>query len=309
MENYREFKWLTENYIDRKLSMAACGQLAGVNAMVIHYWLKKNGIRTRTVAAHMKGQSNPFRGRKVAASTRSKISASLTGKKRSQESIEKQRKSISGAKNVNFGKPRRHGKTLWLELPCGDVFAVRSRWEAFFADHLTGKGYSWLYEPATFTLRDGSAYTPDFLSEGVYYEIKGYMTEEDRRKIDGFRMEFPNLQLQVLGLPEMESLGFRNRSALTLSHLKVVSGRYSTCPLCSKVFLAPSAKSKFCSKKCNARKPKKAPVALECPVCGKTVKLAPSQAASRKTCSAKCGRIFGATKRSGEHHWSAIQGR
>lgn len=308
MSKHTKAEWLRTHYVDRKLSMKECGRVAGVSAMVVHYWLKKHGIPTRDVGAHMRGDENPFLGRPVPNATREKISASLTGKKRTPESIAKQRAAVSGAKNVNFGKPRRHGKTLWLEVPGGGVIAVRSRWEAFFADRLTGQGAKWVYEPETFNLSDGSAYTPDFLSDGVYYEIKGYLSEIDKAKIEGFRAAFPNLTLQVLGLAEMLQLGFRDGTGLVLNHLKIVSGRYATCALCSQRFLAASAGAKYCSKRCNARKPKKKPVAASCPMCDKTVYLPPSKARSQRTCSIVCGRLLGARKRSGAGHWSARNG-
>ena len=109
-------------------------------------------------------------------------------RRRSNEAIERQRAAVSGPRNYNFGKPRTHGKTLWLKLPDETVVAMRSRWEAFFADKMTQDGVAWEYEPETFILLDGSAYTPDFLvqtPDGTLeiHETKGWMREDANVKL------------------------------------------------------------------------------------------------------------------------------
>lgn len=224
------------------------------------------------------------------------------GHRRSQAAIEKQRAAVSGPKNYNFGKPRVHGKTVWLKLPNDTVVAMRSRWEAFFADKLTQDGKDWAYEPQTFVLPSGRAYTPDFLVAGTYYELKGYMTPENQAKIDQFRIAFPDKPLVVIRLADMLQLGFHPKCALTLHTLQVVQGRECTCKTCGKCFLAPRKTSEYCSRTCGGRKPqKKTKFPVTCVICGETVMVFPS--AVWKTCSRKCAVILSGRTRSGDAHW------
>lgn len=224
--------------------------------------------------------------------------------KRSKEAIDKQRLAISGHRNCNFGKPRLHGKNLWLRLPTGEVVHMRSRWEAFFADYLTGAGIAWAYEPQTFILSDGSAYTPDFIAGGIYFEIKGYMTAENQRKIDLFRGANGSPSLLVIGLREMNQLGFPTKRPLVLAALTVVSGRETTCANCGKKFLARQKTSCFCSRTCVGRRNRKNQKAtMTCAVCGRTLKVYPSVAKRSKACSKKCSFVLSGASRSGSNHW------
>lgn len=51
---------------------------------------------------------------------------------------------------------------------------VRSRWEAvFIKDFLELTNLNWQYEPRKFILENGQTYTPDFLVEDFFVEIKG----------------------------------------------------------------------------------------------------------------------------------------
>ena len=70
-------------------------------------------------------------------------------------------------------------------------FYVRSTWEANFARILKFEKKHFEYENETFLLSNGKTYTPDFKVDEVFYEIKGYMTETARDKIDLFRKEYP----------------------------------------------------------------------------------------------------------------------
>jgi hypothetical protein len=51
---------------------------------------------------------------------------------------------------------------------------VRSSWEANFARLLIYLKKSYAYEPKTFNVGNDMYYTPDFLSNNIYYEIKGH---------------------------------------------------------------------------------------------------------------------------------------
>lgn len=73
-------------------------------------------------------------------------------------------------------------------------YRFRSRSEARWAVFFDACGVDWEYEPEGYQLDDGTCYLPDFLLHGVqgrspsdlYVEVKGNLTEEDRRKIELF---------------------------------------------------------------------------------------------------------------------------
>jgi hypothetical protein len=309
MENYKDKAWLEANYVDRRLSCRRCADLAGVTAMVIHHWLRVHEIPTRPVGSHMKGEANPRLGTCVPEATRRKIARSLTGHKRSRESVRKQAEKMRGPLSASYGKPRRHGKTLWIKPSGRDAFAVRSRWEAIFADWLESQGKTWAYEPETFILDDGSAYTPDFLCEGVYYEIKGYMTTADQSKIEGFRRTFPGLELRVIGREEMSAIGLGPGRVIRLRSLAIVDGRKRDCPTCKTTFLPPEKDTVYCSRRCAAAKPKKPKAEIRCTVCKKVILVPPSKAATQKTCSKACGYVLSGKKTAGPKHWTARKRR
>lgn len=75
---------------------------------------------------------------------------------------------------------------------------VRSNWEANFARILLYEGRSYEYEPVTFDLGDSISYTPDFIVDNVYYEIKGYMSDLSLRKILLFNERFKDLSLVII---------------------------------------------------------------------------------------------------------------
>lgn len=73
----------------------------------------------------------------------------------------------------------------------------RSNWEANFARIMNYLGKAWIYEPETFKIPRGS-YTPDFLVDDVYYEIKGRMNEIGQEKIDQFKSTYTDKKLIVI---------------------------------------------------------------------------------------------------------------
>jgi hypothetical protein len=302
---YKDRDWLIERYINQGLSVQACADLSGcgVTGTCVHHWLKVHGIPIRPKNHHMKGDNNPRLGKPLPPEVRAKIAAALVGHKRSAESIRKQKEKIGGPKSVNFGKPRRHGKTLWLAFPGQEPFAVRSRWEALFADRLTVEGKEWFYEPETFLLADGSAYTPDFLCEGVYYEVKGYMTPGDQAKVDGFREKYPHLPLVVIAKPEMDAIGLSARKVLHLERLSVVSGRVRTCPACGQQFIPPVKRAMYCGVKCAATKSIKPKHVIRCVICGDPREVRPSDVDRLKTCSRPCARALAVKNRRERGPW------
>jgi len=82
----------------------------------------------------------------------------------------------------------------------------RSRLEARWAVFFDALNIRWKYEPEGYVLNDGTSYLPDFYlenvgghigknnGEGIFVEIKGNLTDYDKKKINGF--EYP---IVVLG--------------------------------------------------------------------------------------------------------------
>lgn len=98
------------------------------------------------------------------------------------------------------------GKYFWEKIskkmvwkPChgvikGQKMFFRSRWELVFAiDFLEKSNLKWEYEPKSFTLSDGSKYTPDFYIEddGVWVEVKGYDKSGSSKRFFAFREQYP----------------------------------------------------------------------------------------------------------------------
>ncbi len=82
----------------------------------------------------------------------------------------------------------------------------RSRWEANFARVLNHQGKKWSYESDTFLLDPTSSYTPDFLSEGTYYELKGRWYEGHREKVVKFQEQHPDLLFVIIEEREYREL-------------------------------------------------------------------------------------------------------
>jgi hypothetical protein len=295
MKNYQSKAWLIEHYIHKGLSCQDCARASGypITGGAIYYWLKKHGIRTRDIGEHMKGPNNPFLGKKLNEETRAKISRALTGKRRSLESRRKQSKTVKGKNNHRFGKPRTHGKGTWVQTPDGKLYYMRSSWEILYAEWLCRQGKQWVYEPHTFILNDGSAYTPDFLVDGIYYEVKGFIHERARSKIALFRKTHPDVELIVLLKEDLARLGIPiDTRNIVLAHLRILDGRIRTCPTCKQDFVASRKSSRFCSKSCSSRRPKKGQSFIECKVCHRRVKVYPHQERTRKVCSRKCALVI-----------------
>jgi hypothetical protein len=75
---------------------------------------------------------------------------------------------------------------------------VRSNWEANFARILIFQRKEYEYEKYSFELENGQSYTPDFLVDGIFVEVKGFLTEQSRSKIEMFRKEYPNIEFMII---------------------------------------------------------------------------------------------------------------
>lgn len=77
-------------------------------------------------------------------------------------------------------------------------YRFRSRLEARWAVAFDAMGIEWQYEPEGYVLDDGTKYLPDFKLmnvrhrslldqfEPIFVEVKGYLTPEDKHKVDEF---------------------------------------------------------------------------------------------------------------------------
>jgi hypothetical protein len=83
---------------------------------------------------------------------------------------------------------------------------VRSNWEANFARILKLQGRTYEYEPRSFELSEGRTYTPDFLVDCVFYEVKGYWTELAKQKLESFMNQYPDVKVQIIDGPEYDKL-------------------------------------------------------------------------------------------------------
>jgi hypothetical protein len=97
-----------------------------------------------------------------------------------------------GEKNINFGKVwggKGRGTRVNGVDSHGTAVVFRSTWESKFAEFLTKAGFTWTYEPKTFRCGLLGTYTPDFYvaSWGCYVEVKGWLTEKAKAKIEWFR--------------------------------------------------------------------------------------------------------------------------
>lgn len=107
--------------------------------------------------------------------------------------IAKASASISGENNTNFGKVwggKGHGTRSYGTDSYGNSVCFRSSWEDKFASFLTKSGFKWRYEPETFRCGKLGTYTPDFYvdSWGCFVEVKGWLTDKAKAKIDWFRI-------------------------------------------------------------------------------------------------------------------------
>jgi len=77
---------------------------------------------------------------------------------------------------------------------------VRSSWEANICRLLKFFGKEYKYEPQIFELTDILRYKPDIFipKNNLYFEIKGYMTNEAKRKVHLFKEKYPELKLVVI---------------------------------------------------------------------------------------------------------------
>lgn len=92
----------------------------------------------------------------------------------------------------------------------------RSNWEANFARVLNLQGRSWEYESRSFQLAESLSYTPDFLCDGVFYEVKGRMDEKSKRQLDLMKERYPDVIIEVIDGDKYADLRVRYKTHIPL---------------------------------------------------------------------------------------------
>lgn len=198
---------------------------------------KALGISSTTVLTYMKKYGIPRRS----------SGESLRGKTKSVEHRQKLSESKKGNKNPNFGKKRNaHGIRCWYTCPDGQVVSMRSKWEVWYAEWLKNNNIAYQYEPVTFILPDGSAYTPDFylVAEDKFVEVKGWLTPKHSNKISAFRSAYPDKNFLLADRHYLESLGIDLRREWINTKPKF------PCELCKAEYHRSYPSQRFCSVKC-----------------------------------------------------------
>lgn len=218
---------LEELYHGQRLSREDVGKLLGVGATTVLTYMKKFGIQRRANGEAIKGVPK-------------------TNEQKKKQSI-----AMRGPNHHNFGKKcNSSGKRCWYILPGGRVVSMRSRWEVWYAEYLREKGVPFDYEPTTFTLRNGRAYTPDFLvmeDNGIgryFVEVKGWMTPEHKNRLEAFYKEYPQEKLVIADRKYLQQLGINLRKNW------ISEKPLFECELCHLQYHRSYPQQKFCSVKC-----------------------------------------------------------
>ncbi len=136
-------------------------------------------------------------------------------RKISEKQKGKPRLSITGKKHPFYGKPRSHGRGFWYLTQDGYQW-MRSTWEGKFADKLTEDGKEWKYEPQYFEItytyegkeKEGT-YTPDFLVDGEWFEVKSWWAFDAYEKFMAFKEQYPEEKINLIMGDEMEAMGLK----------------------------------------------------------------------------------------------------
>jgi hypothetical protein len=89
------------------------------------------------------------------------------------------------------------------------IIKMRSTWEVKFAYWLDVNNKVWEYEKHTFTLPSGYTYTPDFYSDGVFYEVKGFFYKKSLEKFTIFIENNPDKKIILVDKLYLKSLGVK----------------------------------------------------------------------------------------------------
>ena len=166
-------------------------------------------------------------GEKISRSLAGKTNIDKFGPERAEEIRLRMSEAMRGEKNHMFGRRPPHRKGGFRQ-DLGHY--VRSNWEADFARVLIHNGLAYDYEPETFpvTLPDGRStnYTPDFFvpSENTYYEIKGWLHDGDRLKMEEFQKQYPAIKLVIISTTKFAEFALKYRTLVAWECPRIPSG-------------------------------------------------------------------------------------
>lgn len=185
--------------------------------------ISESGKKVWEDSEYRNKMSEVHKGHVVTEETKEKIRKSNTGLKRpyvssynknrekvkgwhhTEESKQKISSSIKGKNNGMYGKVPTYSKFTIYEN--GElVIKMRSTWEVLFAKYLDSLNAKWKYESINFELAELGTYTPDFESDGILYEIKGYLHAHSKAKIEKFREMYPERNLVLIDKAKMIEL-------------------------------------------------------------------------------------------------------
>lgn len=232
---------LEELYINQQLSYREISEKLNCSVSVVRRNILDTDIQPRP--------SYNSLGKSCSLQTAKKISEALKGKPKSECHKRKLSESKLGDKNFNFGKKCNHPKRYWYCCPDGKWVSMRSNWEVAYAEFLCSQKIKWQYEPKTFILSNGSAYTPDFflLKTEEYIEVKGWLRPKYAKKIDMFYNDYPECKLILANKKYLEELGIDLKAKFKSTRPKF------DCEFCESKFFRMHKKQRFCSVTCRNR--------------------------------------------------------
>ena len=224
-------------YLKQNKTYKEIADIYGKSVQVVQNNIKLHNIKPRPQGA--------MTGKACSPAKAAKISAANKGKPKSEQHRKKLSEARLGAKNPNFGKPSPHPPRIWHQCPNGQWVAMRSNWEVAYAEYLTVNGIKWEYEPKTFILADGRAYTPDFkIQEDEYVEVKGWFRDEHRSKMNQFAKDYPKIKLVLADRKYLIGLG------IDLMKKWISMKPQFPCEQCSCLYYRVYPSQRFCCHKC-----------------------------------------------------------
>lgn len=197
---------------------------------------KQLSLHSTTILNYLKEYDIPRRS----------ISESLSGLQKSESHKLKLSESKKGPKHPNYGKKCKSGKRSWYKCPDGKTVSMRSSWEVSFAKYLDMQSVNWQYEPKTFVLSDGSAYTPDFYlpNTNEWVEVKGWFREEHKKKIESWKKDYPKELHTIADKKYLISKG------IDIKQIWITSKPKFRCIQCNNEFYRNYPDQKLCSVTC-----------------------------------------------------------
>ncbi|MCD6086044.1 DNA polymerase III subunit alpha, partial [bacterium] len=154
---------------------------------------------------------------KISKALRGRTFEEIYGPEKANEMKKKLSLRSRGSNNPMFGKKPPHRKGGYRK-DLGHY--VRSSWEADFARILKLYNLDYEYEPRTFKLIRANGeilhYTPDFYvpSQNTFYEIKGFLHDLDREKLELFKQQYPQINLVVISSTKFAELALKYKTLI-----------------------------------------------------------------------------------------------